>query len=157
MRYLKLGLFVILLLVLQIGVFSRLRVFGVAPDLILVAVVAFTVINQDEESILFAAGSALLQDLLCYGLYLNLILKVVYSAAINAIKKSFMGSDFLLAAGVLVVFNLITFILTGIIFPLLGSKGIDYLAWLLSTLSASLYNLLFLPIIFAILKNLSHD
>jgi len=157
MRYLKLAIFVILLLVLQIGVFSRLIIFGVVPDLILVAVVTFTVINQDEESILFAAGSSLFQDLLSYGLYLNLILKVVYSATTNAIKKSFMGSDFLLAAGVLVIFTLITFILNGIIFPLLGSKGIDYLAWLLSTLSASLYNLLFLPIIFAILKDLSHD
>jgi rod shape-determining protein MreD len=157
MRYLKLVLFVILLLVLQIGVFSRLIIFGVVPDLILVAVVAFTVINQDEESILFAAGASLFQDLLSYGLYLNLISKVVYSAAINAIKNSFMGSDFLLAAGVLVVFNLITFILTGIISPLLGSKGIDCWAWLISTLSATIYNLIFLPIIFSILKDLSHD
>lgn len=157
MRYIKIGLFIILLLILQGVVFSRLSFFGVGPDLILVAVVAFAVMNQDEKATWFTASSAFLQDLLAWGLYLNLILKVVYTAGINAVKKSFMGNDFVLAAGLLAFFTLITFILTGIIYPLLSGSGIDYPAWIISVVLAIIYNLIFLPLIFPILKNLSHD
>ena len=157
MRSVKSVVFIGLLLILQSSVFSRLCLFGVGPDLVLVAVVIFAVLNQDEKSTLFAAGTAFLQDLLSYGIYLNLVLKVAYTALINAMKKNFMGSEFFLAAVLLALFTFVTFILTGIIYPLLSGKPIDYPAWLLTVLIAMLYNLVFLPILFPILKKLSHD
>ena len=70
MRLILILIYVLLVVILQSVVFARLHFFGVSPDLILVSIICFAVLEKRERAIVFAAGTSFLQDILSFGIYL---------------------------------------------------------------------------------------
>lgn len=83
--------FVLIILLLQTVVFSRLSIFGATPDLVLVTVISFAVLNRRRRTTLLAALLGFLQDVMSFGVYLNVISKVLVAGLISLAKENSIG------------------------------------------------------------------
>ncbi|MBU0502263.1 MAG: rod shape-determining protein MreD [Candidatus Margulisbacteria bacterium] len=93
MRFFKIIIFIILVLVLQTVFFARLNLFGVAPDLILVSVILFAVYANYQQTLLVAVVAGFLQDILSYQGYANTIVNVSATYLINLLKHNYIGGE----------------------------------------------------------------
>ena len=156
MRWFLIVFYILFIAVLQTVVFARLSVFGVSPDLILVSVVGFAVLDQKQRSTVIAAGAGFIQDILSFGVYLHTITRVVISSLISAVKESFAGSEYFLAAVFVALFTPLALVVEGGFHAFFGGRHIDLIPLLSSILIATLYNLLMVPFLFPIIKRLTH-
>jgi rod shape-determining protein MreD len=88
MRIFLIGVFVVFLSVLQAVISSRFNIF---PDLALVAVIIYAVLDEKEESIFFAAAAGFVQDILSVGFFVNTISKTLMAMAAGMINERFSG------------------------------------------------------------------
>jgi rod shape-determining protein MreD len=152
MRLLKIGLYALLVLVLQTVVFARLHLFGAVPDLVLVSVVIFAVLEERKNAILFAAGAAFLQDVLSHGIYINLLTKVPLGFLVSGLKEGFAGEEFFLAMGSVAVLTPLVLLAEGVTYYFFFGKQIDLLALLLLLVFSTIYNLALVPVLFPLVR-----
>lgn len=157
MRFFKTVLYILAVLVLQTVVFPRLNFMGVIPDLFLVSVVAFAVLAERTPATnhdglwpvtLFSAFSAFLQDVLSTGIYFNTIFKVVIGNLVCSIKEKFIGDEYFLAAGMVLVFTPLYLVIEGVIFY----KHFHFFHFVFRVVGSTIYNLLMVPLIFPMVK-----
>ncbi|MDD5382566.1 MAG: rod shape-determining protein MreD [Candidatus Margulisbacteria bacterium] len=154
MRSTKIGLYLLAVIILQTTIFSRLNFFGVVPDLVLVSVVIFTVLEDQPRAILFSAAGGFIQDILSCGGYFNTIVKVTICFLAGLIKESFVGDEYSLAAGLVALFTPLLFIIEGAVLVYFFGRQV-YLPYLLSRLVVvTIYNLVLVPVLFPIIKGL---
>jgi len=155
MRFFKTVLYILAVLVLQTVVFPRLNFMGVIPDLFLVSVVAFAVLAERTPATnhdgswpvtLFSAFSAFLQDVLSTGIYFNTILKVVIGNVVCSIKERFIGDEYFLAAGMVLIFSPLYLFLTD------GVIHFHFLYFVFRVVATTIYNLLMVLLLFPIVK-----
>lgn len=96
MRILKFIFFGLAVMIFQTVVLSRLSLFGSMPDLVLVLVIAFAVVEEQIPATGFAALLGIFQDFLSAGIYLNLLVKILVSNLVSFVKIKFVGDDFFL-------------------------------------------------------------
>lgn len=149
-------IYALLMIALQSVVFARLSFFGVSPDLVLVSVISFAVLEKRNRATLFAAGSSFLQDILSFGIYMHTITRVVACSLVSTVKESFAGNGYSLTAGLVVFFTPLILIVEGGFYSLFGGRPIDIMQLLFTILVATFYNLFMVPVIFPIVKKLSH-
>lgn len=157
MRLLKIILYILIILVFQTVVFSRLSFFGAAPDLVLVSVVIFAILNDGKRPTFFSAGGGLLQDILASGIYINTILKLVVSSVIGAVKEGLVSDESTLAAGFVLAFTPLTLFLKAGISFLFSGGPVDLYHLFFIVFFSSLYNLVMVPVLLPVLKKLSYD
>ena len=157
MRWIRIGLYVLLILVLQTVVFARLNFWGAVPDLVLVSVIIFAILDKNQKSTLFAAGSSFLQDILGYGIYINTITKVLVSSLTSIIKESFIGDEYSLAALLVAVFTPLTLTVEGLILYLFFDKQFEAYAFVITVLITTVYNLIMVPVFLPVIRKLSRD
>jgi rod shape-determining protein MreD len=141
---------------MQTVVFSRLHFFGVSPDLILVSIICFAVLERRERAIVFAAGSAFLQDILSFGIYLHTMTRVVISWLANSVKESFAGNEYSLAASFVFLFTPLALVIESGFHSVFGGRPFDIGHLLFTMLVATFYNLFMVPILFPILRKIVH-
>ncbi len=156
MYLLLIVIYALLMIILQTVVFARLNFFGISPDLILVSVISFAVLGGRSKATLFAAGSSFVQDVLSFGIYMHTITRVVVCSLVSSVKGSFAGSEYSLTAGLVVFFTPVILIIEGGFYWLFSGRPIDIGQLLFTILIATFYNLFMVPIIFPIVKKLSH-
>ncbi len=147
-------LYTLLILVLQTVVFPRLSIFGAFPDLILVSVVLFAVLEEQPRSTFFAAGTGFLQDVFSYGIYTNTIFKIVVCSLVGKIKESFIGNEYSLVAGLVVVFTPLVLIFERGIQAIFFKAQIDLLHLFFMIILTTIYNLVMVPIFSPIMKRI---
>jgi rod shape-determining protein MreD len=157
MRWIRIGLYVLLILVLQTVVFARLNFWGAVPDLVLVSVIIFAILDKNQKSTLFAAGSSFLQDILGYGIYINTITKVLVSSLTSIIKESFIGDEYSLAALLVAVFTPLTLTVEGLILYLFFDTQFEAYAFVITVLITTVYNLIMVPVFLPVIRKLSRD
>jgi len=155
MRLILILTYVIFLVVLQSVVFSRLHFFGVSPDLILVSIICFAVLEKSERAVVFAAGSAFLQDVLSFGIYLHTITRVAISWIINSVRGSFAGNEYFLAAVFVFLFTPLALVVESGFHSIFGGRPFDIGHLLFTILVATFYNLFMVPVLFPILRKIS--
>jgi rod shape-determining protein MreD len=155
MRVLKTSGFILAVIILQTVVFARLNFLGVMPDLVLVSVIAFAVLGERTPANFFAAGLALLQDLLSAGIYLNTIIKLVVNNIIGGVKENYSGDEYSLTVSLVALFTPVQLIIEAAIiyFFLAGRFSPVYLLFRL--FCATIYNLMLVPLIFPLVKELN--
>ncbi len=156
MTLLLASIYILVVLIFQTVIFARLNLFGVVPDLVLVSVIIFSVFNNQQRSAIFSAGAGLLQDLLSFGIYLNTILKVLISLIVNLLKENFMGNEFVFSVILVVVFTPLSRLFEVGILYFFGRSQFDCYSIITNTILATVYNMLFIPILFPIIKRISH-
>jgi rod shape-determining protein MreD len=156
MQLLFIGIYILAAIVLQTTIFARLNIFGIVPDLVLVSVILFSVLNSGRKTTLFSAVSGFLQDILSFGMYLNTIVKVLVSVCVGIVKESFIGNEFVLSLILVLVFTPLSLFFEAAIFVFFGTRQIVFGELALNILIASTYNVALIPILFPILRKISH-
>lgn len=156
MNLLFIGIYILVVLIFQTVIFARLNLFGVVPDLVLVSVIIFSVFNSQQRSAVFSAGAGFLQDILCFGVYLNTIVKVVTSLFVNLLKENFMGNEFTFSVILVVVFTPLSRLFEAGVLYLFGMGQFDHYTIIANTILATGYNMLFVPVLFPVIKRISH-
>jgi|GEM_PF-1349038 rod shape-determining protein MreD len=146
-HWLKLGLLLFITLVLQTTVFSRLTIFGVGPNLILLLVIVVAVIEDEPVvSLIFAALAGWLQDVFSFGPYLSLFLLVIAATIISVIKQSFSGEQNSLMLILTAIFTPTMILLGYLIFNASDDQPIIWLNLVIQLPIQTLYTLLCLPL-----------
>ena len=155
MRFLKIVLSVLGILLLQTVVFPRLNFFGVMPDLVLVSAIVFAVFEERNPATLFSAGVGFLQDLFSTGGYYNTLIKVVAGNVISNIKDEFAGEEYSFAVTLVAVFTPIIFAVQGAFFFFFLDKHFSWSYLIFKLVFGTAYNLILLPVLFPLVKALT--
>lgn len=150
-------LYFLTIIVLQTVVLARLTLFGFAPDLILVSVIIFAVLGGGNRATLFAAGSGLIQDILCFGVYLNVIMKVVVASAVSLIKDSFLGNEYALIFGLVAVFTPGTLIAEGMFYSFILGRQVFLPHLFLIIIITTILNLIVVPILLYFMRQIARE
>lgn len=156
MNLILISIYVILLIILQTVVFSRLHFFGVSPDLILVSIICFAVLERRERSIVFAAGASFLQDVLSFGVYLHAMTRVAVSWLVNSVRESFAGNDYSLAAVFVFLLTPLVLVVESGFHSIFGGRPFDLGHLLFTILVGTFYNLFMVPLLFPLLRKITH-
>lgn len=97
-----------------------------------------------------------MQDVLSFGIYLNTIVKIVISLIVNLLKENFMGNEFIFSVILVVVFTPLSRLFEVGILYFFGGSQFDYYSIIVNTILATVYNMLFVPVLFPIVKRISH-
>ena len=141
MRFVKIALFLLGVIVLQTVAGARLNFLGVFPDLILVSVIIFSVLEAETPAVVIAALFGFAQDLLARGIYANMLLKTLLCLAINIIKERFSGNENTLIFSLTAIVSPLFIIISGIS-QLVGGARLDLFYFIFTLLAGTLYNLL---------------
>ncbi len=157
MRSFRIGVYVLSILALQSVVFARLNFWGTTPDLILVSVVIFALLQDLRKTIPIAFGAAVLQDTLAFGTFINTFSKVVVSLMVNFLKEYFLSNAYFLAVGFVAFFTPISLLLEGWILSFFFGKEIIIFHLLKTIFLSTLYNLIMIPVLYPIIEKLCHE
>ena len=157
MRLLKILSYALIIIVLQTVIFARLNFFGISPDLILVSVIGYAVLEKRQNSTLFAAGSGFMQDILSCGIYIHTITRVVACSLVSTIKENFAGKELSLIAGLVAIFTPLILILEGGIHSVFLGRALNIAHLATTIFVATVYNLAMVPILIPIIKRVSYD
>lgn len=88
MRYIIIGLFIIIVLTLQIVVFSNLSVWSIRPDLLLVIAVIWALRRGGREGGVIGALCGLLQDIFSSPIYIHTFTKALLGMILGTFRES---------------------------------------------------------------------
>lgn len=157
MRILKILFYLVVILVLQTVVFARLNFFGIVPDLVLVSVIIFAVLDEKKMAIPFAAAAGVIQDILSFGIYLNTISKVLVATVVGATKESLLGNEYSIVASLVAIFTPVVMVAEGAVRYFILAKQVDIPSLVISAVLATLYNLVLVPVLLPLMRKLFHD
>lgn len=149
--------YMLAILILQTVVFPRLNFMGVVPDLILVSVIVFAVVEERNPSTLFAAVLSFLQDLFSAGVYLNTIAKTIISNLISSVKEGFVGDEYSLCLLLVLIFSPLYILVEGGVLYFFFQKQFGLFYFIFRMVAATIYNLALVPILFPIVRKIAHD
>jgi hypothetical protein len=155
MLVIRLGSLLAGLLLLQTVILPHFAFWGVIPDVILVAVIIFAVLDDKGRSPLFAAGAALGQDFLARGGYWQVLVCVLVSALISVFRDRFLGEDQPLAVWLVAMISPLYALVEAAVIILLLGGAIAPGYFILKITAGTIYNLLFVPLLFSPLKRMT--
>ncbi len=153
--YLKIGIILVILLI-QLTLINSFTIQGVKPDLILLVVMVFSLLQGAEEGSISGFASGLLQDVFSSGLLgINALAKTIIGFVCGILRAK------VFAEHILFIIPVITFIASIghciLIFLVLRAFGTEYnLAWSFKkvALPEALYNSLLSPFVFLAVKRI---
>ncbi|OGC12308.1 rod shape-determining protein MreD [candidate division WOR-1 bacterium RIFOXYA12_FULL_52_29] len=157
MRTFKLALFLLALLFAQTVLLPFLTFFGAMPDLFLVAVIVYAVMVDRGGSTIFAAGAGFLQDLFSSGIYVNTLAKVLVNTFVGAIGNEVVGDVRSFAASMVAIITPLYLIVEGLVVYFWQGNHFSVYYYLLVVLLTTIYNLVFVPVVYHVLKNIVHE
>jgi len=137
-------------IILQSVVLSRLTFLGAAPNLILVSIIVFSVVNEKQKPIYFAAALGFLQDILSEGLYLYTIAYVVVATILINIKDNFVGNEFRFILGSVAIITPLFLLFEITVLYLFCGKFFSFFYVFKTLLLTTIYNLILVPIVWSI-------
>jgi rod shape-determining protein MreD len=151
MRFVKIVLFLLSVIVLQTVAAARFNFLGVFPDLVLISVIIFSVLEEEIPAVILAALFGFAQDLLTGGIYINTLLKTSLCLAINIIKERFSGEENTLIYGLTATVSPLFIIISGVV-QLVGGARLDLFYFIFTLFAGTLYNLLLVPLLLPLIR-----
>lgn len=156
MKILLKGVIIVATLAIQLTLINLFTILGVKPDLIIVIVVIFSLLEGAKEGTISGFVSGLLQDIFSTGLLgINALVKTVIGFTCGTLKEKIFHEHILFLIPVITfIASLVQSIL---IFLLLRAFGIEYgLVWSIKqvALPEALYSSLLSPFIFLVINKL---
>ena len=153
MKILKIALSILLIYLFQITIISRLSVFGVKADLLLIVTTLFAVTYGAEEGFLMGLFCGLVQDIFGGSFYMQTVSKAVLGFLIGTFKESVFGTEEGVALTAVAVATVTNFILElTMLFFFFGRPIASPLALMSALIISCLYNSLLAPVFFPIVK-----
>jgi len=153
MKLLKIALSILLIYLFQVTIFSRLSVFGVKADILLIVTTLFAVTYGAEEGFLMGLYCGLVQDIFGGSFYMQTVSKAVLGFLIGTFKESVFGTEEGVALTAVAVATVTNFILElMMLFFFFGRPIASPLALMSALIISCLYNSLLAPIFFPMVK-----
>jgi len=153
MKLLKIALSILLIYLFQITIISRLSVFGVKADLLLIVTTLFAVTYGAEEGFLMGLFCGLVQDIFGGSFYMQTVSKAVLGFLIGTFKESVFGTEEGVALTAVAVATVTNFILElTMLFFFFGRPIASPLALMSALIISCLYNSLLAPVFFPMVK-----
>ena len=150
MKVLKTFFYFFSILLLQTIILPSFKYFGIVADLVLVSVIIFAVLEEDLKVLLIVAAVAgFMQDLCSFGIYFNLLSKVIVALFVYEIRERYFGDEYSLVA-------LLVFLVTPFLILIQGLLFLATLEWF-KVVVATVYNLLMVPILWPVLRRICHE
>ena len=157
MRLFRIYIYIVIVVVLETTLFSRLRIFGVSPDLLLVSVIIISVLGKRNRAIALAGFGGLLQDILSFGFYLNTVTKVIISVIVNNMKENYSGNENSLIWLAVLLFTPAVLLIQSLLLVLFFSKEISLFFVLKTIVVQTIYNLLFVPLLLFLINRFVYE
>lgn len=145
MRYIILGLFLIIILCLQVGFFSHLGVFSVRPDLLLIVVILWALKGGGKEGFVVGAIAGLLQDILSGPIYLHTFTKAILGLILGNMKESIAHTGAFSVVPIVFVSSILTGISDALILYFFFNKAFPATALFLIFFGEAIYNSVLVP------------
>jgi len=153
MKIFKIVSSIILIYLLQVTIFSRLTVFGVKADLLLIFTTLFAVTYGAENGFLIGLLCGLVQDVLGGSFYIQAFSKAILGFLMGTFKESVFGTEEGVALTAVFVATVTNFILeTVMLFFFFGKPFASPLVLAEVLVISSLYNSLLSPLFYPIVK-----
>jgi rod shape-determining protein MreD len=153
MKTLKIALAIILVYLLQVTVISRLSVFGVRADLLLIITTLFAVTYGAENGFLIGLICGLVQDVFGGSFYMQAVSKAILGFLIGTFKESVFGTEESVAFIAVFVATVTNFILEAVIlFFFFGRPFASPLILAVTLIISCAYNSLLAPLFYPIVK-----
>ncbi len=153
MRTIKIALLIILVYLLQITIISRLSVFGVKADLLLIITTLFAVTYGAEDGFLIGLLCGLVQDVFGGSFYVQVVSKALLGFLIGTFKESVFGTEESVAFMAVFVATVTNFVLEAVILFFFFGRPFASPLILVGTLIIScIYNSLLAPLFYPIVK-----
>ena len=158
MKTLKIALLIVLVYLLQVTVFSRLAVFGIKPDLLLVITALFAVAYGPENGFLMGFFCGLVQDVFGGSFYMHVISKALLGFLMGTFKESVFGTEEGVALTAVLVATATNFVLEFVIlFFFFGRPVASPLVLFVTLFISCLYNSLLAPLLYPAVKVVSRS
>jgi rod shape-determining protein MreD len=153
MKIIKIVLSIVLIYLFQITVVSRLSVFGVNADILLIVTTLFAVTYGAEEGFLMGLFCGLVQDLCGGSFFMQTISRAILGFLIGTFKESVFGTEEGVALTAVAVATVTNFILElTILFFFFGRPVASPLVLAGTLVIACLYNSLLAPLFYPVVK-----
>jgi rod shape-determining protein MreD len=157
MYRLRIGIYLLIILVLQTVLFTRLNLFGVSPDLVLVSIVIMAVLDKWQRALTFAAVGAFLQDVFSYGIYINVILKVLMCAVISGLKENLWGGQTSMVVLLVAACTPLVLLAEGLILIFFFGRPFLFSRLVLNIILQTAYNLVLIPVLLPVMRSLIRE
>ncbi len=137
-------------IVLQSVVLPRLTFLGAVPNLILVSIIVFSIVNEKQKPIYFAAALGFLQDILSEGIYLYTITYVIVATILINIKDNFVGNEFRFILGSVAIITPLALLFEITVLYLFCEELFSFFYIFKILLLTTIYNLILVPIVWNI-------
>jgi len=153
MKILKIVLSIILVYLLQVTIVSRLSVFGVKADLLLIITTLFAVTYGAEDGFLMGLFCGLVQDMFGGSFYMHSLSKALLGFLMGTFKESVFGTEEGVALTAVSVATITNFIMEAIfLFFFFGRPLASPLTLIIALIISCLYNSLLAPLFYPIVK-----
>lgn len=156
MKILLKATIIVVALVIQLTLINSITILGLKPDLIMVVVIVFSLLNGTKEGIISGFASGLLLDIFSTGLLgINALVKMVIGFTCGALKEKIFYEHILFLIPLVTFVS--SFLQSILVFFLLHAFGIEYsLVWSVNrvALPEALYSSLLSPFIFLVINKL---
>lgn len=158
MKTFKVAVSIFLIYLLQVTIFSRLTVFGVKADLLLVVTTLFAVTYGAENGFLIGLFCGLVQDVFSGPFYIHSFSKALLGFLMGTFKESVFGTEEGVAVTAVLVATATNFILEAVIlFFFFGRPFASPFVLAAVLIISCLYNSLLAPLIYPIVKFVSRS
>jgi len=153
MKTLKIALSIIFVYLLQITIVSRLSVFGVKADLLLIITTLFAVTYGAENGFFVGMLCGLVQDVFGGSFYMQLVSRALLGFLIGTFKESVFGTEESVAFMAVFVATVTNFVLeTVILFFFFGRPFASPLILAATLIISCLYNSLLAPLFYPLVR-----
>ncbi|MBI5399146.1 rod shape-determining protein MreD [Candidatus Saganbacteria bacterium] len=157
MRWLKLSLYLLGLVICQTVLLPQLIFFGVIPDVFLISIIVFTVIDHGVEPIFFAFLAGFFQDLSAVGPYFYTMSRTLVAGGAAMVRQSFLGDEQALILALVAFLTPLLLVGQIILFGIGGEISRSPVAFSFKIIAATIYNLFLAPLILFLLRRMLNE
>jgi len=150
-------LFILIGFALQSAIFSRLIIFGVSPDILLIIVVVFSVICPYKKGLMLSGLAGFLQDISSNFLYFNLIVKTIISTVINMVKDNYDAEPMQLILICVAVATPLSLLIEALILVMFFSSNINVFFLIKTMFLRTIFNLIVTPFVYNLIGSITRE
>ncbi|MFC1559744.1 rod shape-determining protein MreD [Candidatus Margulisiibacteriota bacterium] len=153
MTWFKFVVLLISTLIVQTVLMPYLKVFGVAPDLLLVVVTISAIAMGRKYGVIVGAIAGFLQDIFSSTVYIHTISKIMVGYIIGFIKENVLGGEEAISAVTVFLVSIISAVIDVVmLYFFVGRPTSTFYYVLLTIVIYSFYNIISVPVFYPIMK-----
>lgn len=155
MNWLKLLAIGIIILIVQTTLVPYIRIFGIAPDMLLVWVTVSALILGRKHGMIVGAIAGFLQDIFSSTMYVHTISKIAAGYITVFIKENILGGEEAIATVIVFIISVVSAFIDVILLYFFMGSGVPSMFYFLTmVIIYSIYNVATVPVLFPVISRI---